>query len=103
MGSFEQALLNTALSIKDAYAKALASYLFREVIEEAHVKYNITQADMKDMCKMAVNRAALFLKISEDPALYRAFAIHAVEGIEWDDAEETDDTRSEIATLKTIG
>ncbi|MGN9098481.1 hypothetical protein, partial [Flintibacter porci] len=29
--------------------------------------------------------------------------IHAVEGIEWDDAEETDDTRSEIATLKTIG
>ena len=103
MGSFERELLNTAFSMKDAYAKALASYLFREVIEDAHVKYNISQADMKDMCKTAVNRAALFLSIKDDPALYRAFAIHAIEGFEWDDAEQTDDTRSELATLKTIG
>ena len=58
MGSFEQAMLNTAFGMNDTYAKALASYLFREVIEDAHVKYNISQADMKDMCKMAVNRAS---------------------------------------------
>ena len=46
MGSFEQAMLNTAFGMNDTYAKALASYLFREVIEDAHVKYNISQADM---------------------------------------------------------
>lgn len=102
MGSFEQAMLNVAFGLKDTYAKALASYLFREVIEDAHAKYNISQSDMRDMCKTAVNRAALFLEIREDPALYRAFAIHAIEGVEWDDAEETEDTKSELATLKTI-
>lgn len=32
MGSFEQAMLNTAFGMNDTYAKALASYLFREVI-----------------------------------------------------------------------
>ena len=54
------------------------------------------------MCKMAVNRAALFLSIKDDPNLYRAFAIHALEGFEWDDAEETEDTKHELETLKTI-
>ena len=102
MGSFEQAMLNTAFGMNDTYAKALASYLFREVIEDAHVKYNISQADMKDMRKMAVNRAALFLSIKDDSNLYRAFAIHALEGFEWDDAEETEDTKHELETLKTI-
>ena len=31
MGSFEQAMLSTAFGMNDTYAKALASYLFREV------------------------------------------------------------------------
>lgn len=102
MGTFENSLLAVAQSMNDTYPKALASFLFREIIEEAHVKYNISQEDIRSMCKIAVNRAALFLKIQDDPALYKAFAIHALEGFEWDDAEETEDTKAELATLKSI-
>lgn len=102
MGTFENSLLAVAQSMNDTYPKALASFLFREIIEEAHVKYNISQEDIRSMCKMAVNRAALFLKIQDDPALNRAFAIHAIEGFEWDDAEETEETKAELATLKSI-
>lgn len=102
MGTFEKDLLDVAHSMEDAYPKALASFLFREIVEDAHVKYNISQEDMRSMCKMAVNRAAVFLKIQDDPALYKAFAIHALEGFEWDDAEETEDTKAELATLKSI-
>ena len=46
--------LRTAYSIPDAHAKALASYIFRQVIEDVHVKYSISQQDM-----MAMNKAAL--------------------------------------------
>lgn len=102
MGTFENSLLEAAHSMKDAYPKALASFLFREIIEDAHVKYNISQEDIRSMCKMAVNRAALFLKMQDDPALYRAFAVHALEGFEWDDAEDTEDTKAELETLKSI-
>lgn len=54
------------------------------------------------MCKEAVNRAALFLKIKDDPGLYRAFAIHAIEGTEWDDPEETEATEEELELLRSI-
>ena len=32
---------------KNIMSKVLANYIFREVIEDAHVKYNISQEDMK--------------------------------------------------------
>lgn len=60
MDDLDKLLVSKALKIKDAHAKALAVYLFREIIEDAHVKYNISQEDMKAMCKTAANRAALF-------------------------------------------
>jgi len=59
MADFEKELLAAAKAQDGAYAKALANYLFREIIEDAHAKYNISQADMEDMRYMAVNRAAL--------------------------------------------
>lgn len=102
MASFEQNFLKAAFSQKDTYPKAIASFLFREIIEDAHAKYDISQSDMMEMCKMAVNRAALFLKIKDDPSLYRAFAIHALEGFEWDNAEETEDTKSELDMLQSL-
>ena len=42
-------MLNAALSVQDAHAKALASFLFREIVEDAHEKYNIFQEDMKEL------------------------------------------------------
>lgn len=60
--------------------------MFREIIEDAHSKCNISQEDMKAMNKEAVNRAMLFLTIKSDPDMYRAFAIEALGCEEWDES-----------------
>jgi hypothetical protein len=92
-------LLITALSQKDVYPKALANFMFREIIEDAHAKYNISQEDMKVMCKEAVNRAALFIAIQENPELYKAFAINAIAGVEWDESEMTEELFERMANV----
>lgn len=117
-------MLGAALAQSDAYPKALANFLFREVIEDAHTKYNlgkmspplrqwghlatlndgaspllnISQEDMKDMCKKAVNRAALYIALqhSERPTTMQAFAIHSISCNEWDDSEITEDIEREM-------
>lgn len=91
-------LLQAALTQSDAYPKALANFLFREVIEEAHTKYNISQEDMRAMCKQAVNRAALYIAHTRSKRAHtmQAFAIHAAECIDWDDAEITDEIEREM-------
>ena len=99
MEDTDRLLLIAALSQHDVYPKALASFMFREIIEDAHAKYNISQDDMKAMCKEAVNRAALFLAIKDDPKLYRAFAIHAIQGVEWDESELTEELLDRMAAL----
>lgn len=50
-------------------AKAIANFVFREVIEDAHTKYNISQDDMRDMCKEAVNRSAVLEQMFNDEEL----------------------------------
>ena len=77
MESFILMYYKIASSLSNAHPKALANYLFREVIEDAHCKYNISNADIKQMCKMSVNRAALYIKLCEDPKLKKAFLIEA--------------------------
>ena len=49
--------------MNDNQAKALAHFIFREVMEEAHGKYGILQEDMRKMCKAAVNNAAFYLEM----------------------------------------
>ncbi len=91
-------LLQAALTQSDAYPKALANFLFREIIEDAHTKYNISQEDMRRMCKQAVNRAALYIAHtrSKRPHTMQAFAIHAAECTDWDDAEMTEEIEREM-------
>ena len=89
---FEVKMYHVALSRGDADAKALAHFIFREVIENAHVKYNISQEDMRDMCKEAVNRAALYLSLSDKER--EAFKIEAINCDNWDNAEITEDIRA---------
>lgn len=43
----EKAFLTTAKAQDGAYPKALANYLFREIIEAAHEKYNISPGDIE--------------------------------------------------------
>jgi hypothetical protein len=67
------------------------NFMFREIIEDAHSKYNISQEDTKAMCIEAVNRAALYIAIQSKPELNKAFAIHAIQGYEWYESELTED------------
>jgi hypothetical protein len=100
--SADMNMLIAAYSQKDVYPKALASFMFREIIEDAHVKYNISQEDMKAMCKKAVSRAAAFIAIKDDPRMYKAFAIHSINGFEWDESEMTEDLMEDMVTIRRL-
>lgn len=63
-----------AFDIKIA-AKALAYFLFREVIEDVHSEYNISQDEMKAMNRKAVNRAAAFLECLEDEERFASLVL----------------------------
>lgn len=91
-------LLSIAYSQTDSYPKALANFMFREIIEDAHAKYNISDEDMREMCKTAVNRAALYIALARDldPVYLRAFAVYAAPCTGWDDAEETEEIRRQM-------
>lgn len=89
-------LLAAVMTYPDVYPKALANFLFREIIEDAHVKYNISDEDIKAMCKRAVDRAALYLELTESSTTAKmAFSIHAAGCSEWDNAEQTEEIKRE--------
>ena len=86
--------------LRKVWPKALANYMFREIIEDAHVKYGISQEDMKEMNKKAANRAKAFLDvIVQDPKMFQAFASYAAFVMEWDEAEITEEEESMIKIL----
>lgn len=49
-----------ALVDKDAFAKALAHYMFREIVEDFHSEGKITDEEMEQLNLEACNRAGLF-------------------------------------------
>lgn len=101
--TFEKGLYKLATSIQDCYAKALANFVFRDIIEDAHSKYNISQEDMKQMCKVAVDRSALFLSIQKNPSLYKAFSVYAIPALSWDDADiENEYAKNFLEKLQSI-
>ena len=76
-------------------AKALAYFVFRELVEDAHAKYRITDEEMMEMNKQAVNRAAAFLEcIGNDEKLVAFASLYALQTTGWDNPKETADTRS---------
>ena len=102
MSPFEKSIYNFATSQSNVYPKALAYYMFRLIIEGVHTKYNISNDDIKDMCKEAVNCADMFLKIQQDPELYKTFAMWACDSKAWDEPEVTDQLRAELKELKHV-
>ena len=79
---------------KNAMARALAYFVFREVIEDAHSKYGIAQDEMAEMNKKAVNRAAAFLSCLGDDDLMAALVqLLYLETTGWDNPKETADTK----------
>ena len=85
--------LDKNLSINTT-AKSLAYFIFREVIENVHSKYNIAQKEMMVMNKKAVNRAAAFLGcIGNDELLSSLVQMLSLETTGWDNPKETADTK----------
>ena len=84
-------------------AKALAHFLFREIMEPAHVKYHIRQEDMKMMNKQAANRALFFIQeILPDKECLLAFGIESIQTAGWDDAEITEEEKESLELYNTI-
>lgn len=100
--SFTKELYKKVILHDNVYPKALAHFLFREIIEDAHSKYNIPNDEIKKMCKEAVNRAALFLEIQKDPELYKGFAIEAFDSAKWDEPVMTDDLKERLEFYREL-
>jgi len=78
-------------------AKAVAYFVFREVIEDVHAKYKITDEEMMAMNKKAVNRAAAFLSCLDDEELTASFVqMMSLEATGWDNPKETADTKRHL-------
>ena len=87
---------------KDKHAKALANFLFREVIEDAHSKYNICDKEIKAMCKQVVNRAALYLEVANDEnKLFALIAMMSMFTHEWDNPTKTKEIRKLSSFIKS--
>jgi len=85
--------LDKGLAVNNV-AKALAYFVFREIIEDIHAEYGITQEEMMAMNRKAVNRAAAFLEcIGDDEKLATVVNLYLLETTGWDNPKETADTR----------
>lgn len=93
MDGATKSFLKVGISQSNAEAKALANYLFREMIEYAHIKYNISDDDIRQMCKIVANRANQYIKLCEDPKLRTTFLIEAAPCSQWDEPEITEDIK----------
>ena len=88
--------LSKAFNINTA-AKSLAYFVFREIIEDVHSKYNISQDEMKAMNQKAVNRAAAFLScIGNDDLLAALIQMLSLETTGWDNPKKTADTKEQL-------
>lgn len=72
------------------------------MIENVHSKYGISQEDVKQMCKDAVNRAAVFLQIQKDDQLCKAFSIEAIDCLEWHEPEMTDMLKERMELYESL-
>jgi hypothetical protein len=81
--------------------KALAYFLFRELVEDIHADGRISQAEMKELNRRAVNRAKLFLDLisDEDVVPFKLLVMtQNIYTIDWDEPCETE----EIAKIRAF-
>ena len=94
--------LLSVLEQPDSPAKATANFLFREIVEDAHSKYNIPQDEMKEMCRKAVNRAQFLIDLRSGTGRFAEYSkeslrelqhrfdvLQGIYGQEWDAPEWT--------------
>ncbi len=88
---------------EDILSKALAYYLFREIIEDVHAEYGIPDEKMEKMNRKAANRAKLFVQeIMGSNAMQMAFGVESIMCDKWDNPEITGDELRDLAVFKDL-
>ena len=86
---------------KEPYAmeKAIAHYLCRELIEDLHTDYDISQEEMKAINIKCVDRAYAVIKaLGGDELAYRGLLAQSALADNWDDPKE-----GELKELQLVG
>lgn len=86
--SLTKQLFLKSMEDSNALPKALANYLFREVIEDAHAKYKISEEDMKMMCENAVNRAEALIRTMDSVGSIQSLTAYSYSTKEWNSPDE---------------
>ena len=90
-------MLMTAMKDEYAGAKALASYMFRDLVEDIHSEGKITDAEMEKLNREACNRAALFWNhIMTNKDMRTVFLIESLNVTGWDSPVMTDDMKKRL-------
>ena len=98
------AMLATAMQDEHAAAKALAHFMFREIVEDIHAQGKITDAEMKELNKEACNRAELLMEhILPVRDLRMAFNIESIFCNGWDDPEITEELKEREKIYRELG
>ena len=86
----------------DAYkAKAIAYFVFRELIEDVHDR--ISDDEMAELNRRAVDRAYALVKSMKSKNLTTGILLNCAYGIrEWDNPRDTEEYRAIIARANTI-
>ena len=103
MESFISDFLNQALNDEYSLAKALAHFMFREIVEDIHAENRITDEEMEQLSRDACNRASLFVNhIMNDPDMRLAFSTESMFAREWDPPIMTDELNMRLELYKSI-
>ena len=79
--------------------KAIAHYLCRELLEDLHTNYNITQEEMKAINKKCVDRAYAVIKaLDGDELALKGLLAQSALADNWDDPNE-----GELKELQLVG
>ena len=103
MDSFTGSMLHKAMEDSNAFAKALAHFMFREIVEDIHAEGKITDAEMKQLNKEACNRASMLVnEIFPHSELCVAVMMEAVYALNWDPPELTEQLKKRLELYQAL-
>ncbi|MBR3143061.1 MAG: hypothetical protein IKF09_07960 [Clostridiales bacterium] len=103
MSDITEIFLQQSLNDEYALPKALAHFMFREIVEDIHSDNRITDAEMEQLNREACNRAGLFVSyIMNDPDMRLAFSTESVFAREWDPPVMTEELSAKLQIYKDI-
>ena len=103
MDDFLMNFVAVANNDKDALAKAIAHFMFRELVEDIHADNRITDQEMKDLNREACNRASLLINhILNDDYISTAFKLESVMCSDWDSPVMTDELNQRLQLYSDI-